>query len=190
MQARREALVGAWVSQVMASYSAPIRTALARRQDPFRNPAGSVVRETLGVLLDAIIGDADLTRAEPTLAELIRLRAVQGLPADEAVAFLRPLKKILLDAATDLAEPPAARKSRRPDAAGPVDGEQVSLESAIARYDGRIDRLASAAALLYAQCRERIEALKRAEVNRRDFVRERMAARRTGVGNQDSRIGS
>jgi hypothetical protein len=97
------------------------------------------------VLLDAVLGDAELATASSALEELMRIRAVQEFSASEAVSFIFALKPLLRD------------RSGRND-----------------RIEDRIDELALMAFDAYMRCREKLLALGVNESRRRTYLLERM----------------
>jgi hypothetical protein len=141
----KRAIADAWLKRTVQTY--PERTAkvLLTEGDRFRNPAGYALREGLPVLLDAVLGDAELAVAEPALEDLLRIRAVQEFSAGEAVSFVFLLKPLLRD-----------------------------LSGCDGRVEDRIDELALMAFDAYMRCRERLLKLEINESRRRMYILERM----------------
>lgn len=158
--ARREDLVREWTEAVMDAYPSETGRFLRQIQDPFRNPVGATLRETLPVIFDGLCGLAPEEEWEKALDLLVRLKAVQdGSPA-EALAFLRTLKGLLRQAAGEAGT----------DAEG-----RAALEDAV---DGLLLRAFEA----YVRCRERISEIKVQDANRRAFL----LLRRFGTGGEEA----
>ena len=125
----RVAILERWIAETIASYPAATAPFLAAESDPFRNPVGHTVRQSLATLLDELQGEMDLERIAPALDALVRLRAVQDLSPSQAVGFVFLLKPILRELAPE--------------------EDQIALTD-------RIDRLALMAFDKYMQCREQL----------------------------------
>src|SRR6266496_3190254 len=136
----REPILEQWIASTIQSYPSAAVPFLSGEDDPFRNPVGHTLRETLTTLLAELRGNMDTDRIAPALDAIIRIRAVQDLTASQAVGFVFLLKPILRELAPE------------PD--------QGSL-------DGRIDRLALMAFDNYMQCREQLADIRVSERRRR-----------------------
>jgi hypothetical protein len=88
----RRAILEEWLAAVLATYPGGTARVLRESRDPFRNPAGRVLREGLAAALDAILDDGDPRAA---LDEVIRLRAVQDFTPSQAVGFVLALRPML-----------------------------------------------------------------------------------------------
>lgn len=91
----KTAIAEAWIERTVRSYPEPARRFLLAEKDRFRNPVGHTLREGLAALLDELLGGMDRARVAAALDDIMRVRAVQDLTAEEAVAFLPALKPIL-----------------------------------------------------------------------------------------------
>jgi hypothetical protein len=56
---------------------------------PFTNPLGHTVTKEIEVIFDGILGQGDSSLIEAALDGIIRIKAVQGTSASEALSFLR-----------------------------------------------------------------------------------------------------
>ncbi len=148
----REQLLRQWLALALVHYPPQTRRFLVEATDPFRNPAGRIYRETLGVVLEELLGLCNWQRIRGALEELIRLRALLGLKPSEAVGFLAELRRLI--------------------------GCRVPLESAqSSTLDGRVERLLLEAFDLYLECRERMYQARLNEIRRARFLEERLARR-------------
>jgi len=148
---RREEIVWAWLEEVLRGYPDPTSRFLRSEPDPFRNPAGRLLREQLPALFDSLLqGSATGIRA--ALGEIIRLRSVQDFTPGQAVGFLAELKPVLRKALSDA--------------------------EALAVLNRRIDEAEVVAFKLLRECRERIDRIKEGERKRRFYVLERIEATR------------
>jgi len=84
-----------WLACLLRTYPAQSAGFLAREQDPFRNPAGYAFRQAIGILSDELLHDMDSSRVRAALDSIVQIRAVEGCPPSQALAFLLQLKPIL-----------------------------------------------------------------------------------------------
>jgi hypothetical protein len=145
----KEAIAELWLREVLHSYPSQSADFLAKERDPFRNPAGSTIRQALGVLLDEVLLSMERTRVSEALDSIVQIRAIQDLTPSQALEFLFRLKNLL--------------RSQ-------LDGPEREL------VDGRIDEVALLAFDLYMKYRERTYQAKANESRRRLFVLERRLA--------------
>jgi hypothetical protein len=148
---RREEIVAAWIEEVLRGYPQATARFLRSERDPFRNPAGWLLREKLPALFDSL-REGSRGGIRTALREIIRLRAVQDFTPDRVVGFLADLKPVL-------------RKAL-------LDAEALTV------LDGRIDEAERIAFDLLRECRERIRRIQAGERKRRFFVLERIEATR------------
>ena len=138
-RANAVAVAERWIERTLAAYPAETAAHLGSRQDPFRNPAGHAIRESLATLASELLGGMDETAMAPALDAVVRLRAVQGLRPSEALSFVFDLRAVAAEAAGEV----------------PSD------------LGGRIDRLALMAFDQYMACREQIASLREKELRMR-----------------------
>jgi hypothetical protein len=138
----RDPIVEKWIASALQSYPSASVPFLSAEGDPFRNPVGHTLRQSLTTLFEELRGDMETERLAPALDALIRIRAVQDLTASQAVGFVFLLKPILRELA-------------------PMD----------ASLNDRIDRLALMAFDKYMQCREELADIRVNEGQRRMHVR-------------------
>jgi len=93
-----EAVAERWLARVLASYPPAARASLGESADPFRNPAGHALRESLRLIARELFGEMNRESLMEPLDTIVRLRAVQGFSPSEALAFIFDLR----DAATGL----------------------------------------------------------------------------------------
>jgi hypothetical protein len=141
----KRAISGAWLERTVQMYPEQTAPVLLGREDRFRNPVGFALREGLPVLLDAVLGEAELDAARKALDGLLSILAVQEFSASQAVSFVFLLKPLLRE------------RSGRDE-----------------RLERRVDELALMAFDAYTQCRERLLTLRVNEARRRTFLLERM----------------
>lgn len=150
---QRDSLVKKWVQGILQTYPESTTRFLAKEKDPFRNPIGHTLKESLSFLFDGLIQTKEMASLSPVLNDIVRMRAVQDFTAGDAVSFPFLLKKILREECT-------ADLSRCPD-------EFADLEA-------RIDELALLAFDLYMKSRERVFEIKYNEAKRSMFMLERV----------------
>jgi hypothetical protein len=140
---RRSAIVEQWLDEIAKTYAGAGAPFLGET-DEFRNPVAHVLRENAAILVNAAVLGDDWTRASRALGEIVRVRAVQGFRANEAGAFIEPLKTISREAP----------------------GRAPGLEA-------RLDRLMKLAVDLHAACRRQIDEIAAREAKRRTWLFER-----------------
>lgn len=145
----RESILEQWIAETIQSYPPSAVPFLSGEDDPFRNPVGHTLRESLTTLFDQLRGDMETDRIAPALDAIIRIRAVQDLTASQAVGFVFLLKPILREVASE--------------------HDPVLLD--VLLHD-RIDRLALMAFDKYMQCREQLADIRVNEGQRRIHVRQ------------------
>ena len=142
----RDPIVEQWIASALRSYPSASVPFLSAEDDPFRNPVGHTLRQSLTTLFEELRGGMETERLAPALDALIRIRAVQDLTASQAVGFVFLLKPIVRELA-------------------PAD---VSLNASL---NDRIDRIALMAFDKYMQCREHVADIRVNEGQRRIHVR-------------------
>jgi hypothetical protein len=126
-----------WRTLVCESYPPDAARFFRSEKDPFRNPVGGTLLRSTEVIYDGVALASEAAPVAGALEALVRLRAVQELPASGAVGFVFWLKRAVRQR---LRETGAEERHWR---------ELVDL-------DERIDALAAAAFDLYGQCREQV----------------------------------
>jgi hypothetical protein len=134
-----EPILERWIASTIQSYPSAAVPFLSREDDPFRNPVGHTLRESLRTLFAELQGNMDTDRIAPALDAIIRIRAVQDFTASQAVGFVFLLKPILRELAPE--------------------ADQVS-------FDARIDQLALMAFDKYMHCREQLADIRVSERRR------------------------
>jgi hypothetical protein len=151
-----ETILELWIARTAESYPRHAAALLSQEQDPFRNPVGAALRQSLSHLLRELSGELDATAVDSALDPIIRLQVVQGLSSDHAVRFISLLKPLL---------------------------RELSEAQGSAAFGGRIDdarigQLERMAVDKYAQCREQLARIRANEVRRTNQVQQRIRARR------------
>jgi hypothetical protein len=142
-----------WLRATAESYPAETARHLLDEPDPFRNPVGTAMRETLPVLLDAVLDRVPFDAASAPLERLVRIRAMQNFTPGQAVGFLFQLIPLLPE-------------SYRADP----------------ETEDRIHRLTLVAFDLYVACREQANAIQLKELRRRTYVLDRLGGQRACRG--------
>ncbi len=140
LENNRQKILKAWFEETIRTYPQDTARMLLRAKDPFTNPIGSMTMESLNAVFKTLAEPVDPEAIETALDPVIRIRAVQGFSASDAVGFVFFLKEIV-------------RK-------------QVGypLEEA---FDRRVDQIGLAAFNRFMKCREQIFLLKATESKRR-----------------------
>lgn len=140
-----EPILEQWIARTIQSYPSTAVPFLSREDDPFRNPVGHTLRQSLTTLFEQLRGSMDAGQIAPALDAIIRIRAVQDLTASQAVGFVFLLKPILRELAPEW--------------------DHVTLNE-------RIDQLALMAFDKYMLCREQLAEIRVSEGRRSIRVRQ------------------
>ncbi len=144
---KRDGIIRSWIDHALAAYPADSAALFARDTDPFANPIGHGLRVGARKMVEALADGKTGADAEEHLYEIVRVRAVQQMPASQAVGFVFRLKDAVRSAIGEAATSP-------------------ELASELRELDGRIDQLALAAFDAYTRCREQVSELRINEVKR------------------------
>jgi hypothetical protein len=128
-----------WIERTLASYPAEVHSLLSGEQDPFRNPAGHAIKESLTTLARELLSEMDEKAIAPALDALVRLRAVQDFRPSDALRFIFDLREVVAE----------------------VTGEVPRA------LENRIDELALMAFDQYMACRDQIAGLRQKELRSR-----------------------
>lgn len=154
---QRDNLVKKWFDGIVQAYPESTTKFMAREKDPFRNPVGHTLKESLSALFDGLVQPKELASLTPELNDIVKMRAVQDITAGQAVSFPFLLKKILREECS-------ADVTHYPDA--------------YAGLEARIDEMALLAFDLFMKSREQLFEIKYNEAKRSMFMLEK--ARQNG----------
>ncbi len=143
----RPAILKRWRDLTMESYPEDTARFLRRQKDRFQNPVGHAISEGVEEMLDWLIEPPADETLPASLAEIIRIRAVQDIPPSAAVTFVYLIKKIVREELKD-----AIRQGR-------ILADLLSFES-------RVDRLALLSFDAYVESRERVHEVYKSSINR------------------------
>jgi len=155
-----EPILEQWIARTVQSYPSSAAAFLSGDEDPFRNPVGHTLRQSLTTLYRELLGSMDATRIASALDALIRIRAVQDLSPSQAVGFIFLLKPIVREFAPERGQALLA------------DGIDGHINDRIHneindpihdQIDDRLDRLALLAFDKYMQCREEVAEIRKRE---------------------------
>jgi len=133
-----EVVAERWIERTMKSYPAESLPYVQGERDPFRNPAGHLIEESLKTLAGELMGAMNERAIAPALDGLLRLRAVQSLSPSAALRFIFDLREVVAEV----------------------------LGSVPKQLEARIDELALTAFDCYMACREQIAGLREKELRR------------------------
>jgi RsbT co-antagonist protein rsbRD N-terminal domain len=135
---RASRILKRWLDFIFDTYPEDAQRFLRKQKDSFANPVGSTLSRELETLCLEFLGKADPDRMASALEGIVRIRAIQGFAASEAVAFIFFLKRIIREETDkELREGRLATE------------ELLALES-------RLDDLAMQAFDVYMACKEKV----------------------------------
>jgi hypothetical protein len=162
----KNAMVAKWLQLTLTAYQETSAAFLSQPADPFRNPVGYTLREGLSVLFEAAVQSTAAPAMQAALDGIIRIRAVQDIPAARALAFIFLLKRIVRADFTK---------------------DCMQFPSEIEAMEARIDEIALLAFEIFVQCREQIAGIKANESKRRAFLVDRINLKKTTAPVKDTR---
>lgn len=145
---KKSVVVNKWVDSALESYPTDTSNFLRNNQNRFTNPIGYNLSTGLEKILDGLFQDLDMEELIPPLDNIVRVTAVQGLSASQALRFLFSLKRIVRDVA---------------GAAAVENHEELDI------LDARVDALVLAAFDIFMKCREKIYEVKADEMKNMTF---------------------
>jgi hypothetical protein len=142
-------LLPRWLEASFGIYPNETVKFLQRTAGQFANPVGHSVYQGLEVLYDGLAQGIEARALTTAIDKIIRIRAVQDLPAAQAVAFVFQFKQILRQELLKRADNPQQ--------------ELAGIESAI-------DALALEVFAVYSACREQLYQIRLAEIKKRQRI--------------------
>jgi len=145
---KKSVIANKWVDSALESYPTETSNFLKKQKNRFTNPIGYNLSAGLEKILDGILQDLDMEELISPLDNIVRVTAVQGLSASQALRFFFSLKRIIRDVAGT-----AAVENR----------EELDI------FDARVDALVLAAFDIFMKCREKIYEVKADEMKNMTF---------------------
>jgi hypothetical protein len=140
----KTAILGRWVNLVLETYAPDTASFLKSEGDRFANPIGHATAQSLGKILDELLGDSGRGPSPCYVEDIVKIRAVQDFSPAQAISFVWLLKKAITD-----------------QMGGQLSdshlGEWIELEAGI-------DGLAAMSMDIYAECREKIYQIRTQEL--------------------------
>lgn len=133
LTANEKAIAKRWTELVFGTYPQETTRLLAGQRDPFANPVGQMLRESVGPLMRALIEDQPDQECLSVLGNLMRVRSVQDLSASRAVGIIPLFRTAILEES----------------------GEELDRASLIDLVE-RVERLTMAAFDVFVKCREQL----------------------------------
>ncbi len=170
----RETLLTQWVQRADAVYAFETAGFVRSSQDSLSNPVGRRTLEAAAALFDALLAPRpDQQALTPALTEFVKVRAVQDLPPEKALAALFAFKPLI-----------------RAYLAAEAVFVDFALREELAVLDARVDELALLSFALYSRCREELFQLRLADMRRRSDVFVRLAQQRGQSGPEEETPGA
>lgn len=154
LQVAQAAIVDRWLAAATSAYGGLIAQQAATERDPFRNPIGHALRQSMTALVGEFFGAMDAAAVGAAFADIMALRSIQDLSAEQAIGFVFALRGI---------------------------AREEAPEMKAAEAEARVDRFALSAFTQYLACRERLAELKLNEQLRNVGVARRRAAHEGGT---------
>ena len=150
VEQKKAGIVKKWFDLTAQTYAPDTAEFLKSKTDPFANPVGGSILNSLNALLDQLIHDMDPQSINSYLDPIIRIRAVQNFTPSQATAFILFLKEILR---TNLAK----------------ELRDIRFTGEFFKFESKIDQLCLMAFDIYMQCREKIYQISANETRNQTF---------------------
>lgn len=95
LRVHREQIIGQWVKVLLDSYPAEGGKFFGRKTNEFSNPVGATFKKNIAALFDFLTEEDDIEKGRSTVDGIVRIRAVQGFSASQAVAPLFAIRGII-----------------------------------------------------------------------------------------------
>ena len=126
-----------WRSLTLAVYPKDTGRAM-RAAQPFRNPVGESLTESLAELYKGLAGGRDIVDLHEPMDRIVRIRAVQDMRPSDAVGFVFFVKRAVREAL---------------DNKGPGQGIEAAE---LTDFESRVDELALLAFEIWGSCRNQL----------------------------------
>lgn len=151
LKKKKAAIVKEWFNMVINTYPLDTSRFLKKQKDPFANPVGNTISQSLEPLFDELINKMNQNRITSFLESILKIRAVQVMfSPSQAVAFIFSLKK-------------AIRKNLKKE----ICDNKILNELLL--FESKIDELGLMAFDIFMKCREQVYAIKATDERNRTF---------------------
>ena len=151
LKQKKAAIVKQWFDMVVNTYPLDTSLFLKKQKDPFANPVGNIISQSLEPLLDELINKMDQNKITSFLESILKIRAVQVMfSPSQAVSFIFSLKKAIR---TNLKEEIRDNK----------------ILNELLLFESKIDELGLMAFDIFMKRREQIYAIKATDEKNRTF---------------------
>ena len=147
LKQKKSTVAAEWLDRTLRTYPTDSVNFFSKQKDQFANPVGHAHAQGTQGIVDILVESKELGEAQPHLMEIIRIRAIQDMPASAAISFVFFLKDVVR----------TLLKSELKDPSFAID---------LQAFDKRVDELALIAFDAYASCREKLYAIRVDEVKR------------------------
>lgn len=132
---KKQNILSLWTERTLDSYTSP--GFFKQSKDPFANPVGVNIANSLSDLFTLLLDKADQHSFHKPLDQVVRIRAVQDFSPSQALAPILELKWVVKQVFS-------------------ADKETKPLLGQLDSFDCDIDRMALAAFDIYTDCREQL----------------------------------
>lgn len=91
----KQEFIEKWYTLIMESYPKGAGSFFIEWKDQFSNPVGHAIHSEISLLFDSIIND-DFQQISDSLANILRIRAVQDFTPSQALSFIFQFKEIAM----------------------------------------------------------------------------------------------
>ncbi len=145
---KRTIILQRWLDRVLEAYPPDTKRFFRENKNPYSNPVGFTLRKGMEGIMAQVLQPFSEKDARAILEPVMKVRAVEDLPACRGMDFIPPLREVLSE---------IVREENRKDILG---HEWLELNS-------RVSRLALLGMTLYSECREKVNQLRIKEWKKR-----------------------
>jgi hypothetical protein len=141
LKQKKSAIIKDWFEAVSDTYAPDTADFFKRQKDPFANPVGSTILNSLNRLFDELLSQMNHQEIKSCLDPLIRIRAVQDFSPSQATSFILSLKEII-------------SKNLQKEL------DDIQMINEYLQFESKIETLCLVAFDIYVECKEKIYELK------------------------------
>jgi hypothetical protein len=93
----KSSILEKWTQVILDSYSSRTSEFLKLEKDQFSNPVGYIIKENAEKIYDELLASRDYITLKVSLADIIRIRAIQDFSPTQAISFVFQLKDVILE---------------------------------------------------------------------------------------------
>jgi len=147
---KKASILRKWFDEIIGIYFSGNSNYLKTQGDKFTNPVGATISKGIEDLFVELLRGPHTENTSKSLGNILKIMAVQNIPASQALSFIFSLKKII-----------------REELHAEIAGQELLHE--VLLFESTIDNLALSAFDIFMGCREKLYEIKSNEIKRAHF---------------------